>query len=465
MLQLPDSIHILHPFLEAQAEYYLVGGAVRDSLLGHNTKDLDIVCSGDTRVIARNIANAKHGSYFVLDEERNTCRVIIRSPAEERIVFDFVQMRRSILNDLSERDFTINAMAIDLRKMETVIDPLDGKRDLQERWLRPCRTTSFVDDPVRVIRAIRYSVNLGLKIESSTQTLIYGAVKGLAKVSVERRRDELFKTFENDRSYISLELLKTFGVLPFLGLEGNWESIQSFRCLKQYEMLTSILLKLRPVESTEFFLVPGFQDRFSKFLNTYSSLLLHQNSFNRLLLQLDKYCAVLWGKGKYSSESIKSGLALSRSESERVALLVNNSKRFLELTQHEQPLDRRMAYRFFLELGSAGLSLILLSMADLISKTASEINHETWLKALSIGESLVSFWVDHPEVIDPSPLLRGEELMSEFSLIPGPMIGILLERLKEEQAAGTIENRKQALEWVEKEIKLGKSLQPKCIGV
>jgi poly(A) polymerase len=172
MLELTKKIQLIHPFLDKGEEYYLVGGAVRDSILGRENKDLDIVCSGDTRGIARKVADATHGSFFVLDDARNTCRVITETSFGDRIVYDFVQMRTSIINDLSERDFTINAMAIDLRKLDYVIDPLKGGRDLQEKWLRPCSPTSFLKDSVRVIRAVRYSVNLKLKMEKSTQSLL-----------------------------------------------------------------------------------------------------------------------------------------------------------------------------------------------------------------------------------------------------------------------------------------------------
>ncbi|MDP3721803.1 MAG: hypothetical protein Q8R09_05015, partial [Anaerolineaceae bacterium] len=105
---------------------YLVGGAVRDALLSKPNQDLDFVCTGDPRIIGRKLADKLSGAFYMLDEERNACRVIVKNEQDEFLVFDFSQVRGQTLNDdLLERDFTINAIAIDLKNPSEIIDPLN----------------------------------------------------------------------------------------------------------------------------------------------------------------------------------------------------------------------------------------------------------------------------------------------------------------------------------------------------
>ena len=203
MINLPEGLKALNPLLQQTEQYYLVGGAIRDALISRVSQDIDIVCSGDARNIARRLSDQISGSFFMLDEERNACRVIKKNPDGSRLVYDFSQFKGATIEaDLLERDFTINAMAVDLSNPGEIIDPLKGGRDLAEKWLRPCKATSFIDDPLRVIRAIRYAVKYDLRIENSTIHLLKQAIEKLASVSRERKRDELFKIWKmiNHRS-------------------------------------------------------------------------------------------------------------------------------------------------------------------------------------------------------------------------------------------------------------------------
>ena len=194
MFHFPEIVFKPLKYLLPGDSIFLVGGAIRDILIARPIKDIDFVVSRNPREIARKLADELDAAYFVLDEERNTCRVLLEQKSQNKIIFDFAQMRGgSIEEDLMKRDFTINAMAVDLSKPNVIIDPLRGEKDLIDKQLRLVTSTSLTDDPIRTIRAIRYAVNLGLRIEKDTSIRIHSAIEDLDRVSMERKRDELFK--------------------------------------------------------------------------------------------------------------------------------------------------------------------------------------------------------------------------------------------------------------------------------
>ncbi len=149
---------------------WLAGGAVRDLLLHRVPHDWDLVLPGSGLGIARRVANALGGAYYALDHERGTGRAIVKHPASgETATIDFAAMRGvDIDEDLRTRDFTINAMALTLDGC--IVDPTGGQADLAIGRLRMVSPTCFQDDPVRLLRAIRLSMQLALVIERETDS-------------------------------------------------------------------------------------------------------------------------------------------------------------------------------------------------------------------------------------------------------------------------------------------------------
>ncbi|MDD5370055.1 MAG: hypothetical protein PHQ40_13290, partial [Anaerolineaceae bacterium] len=173
------------------ADVYLVGGAVRDALLGIDSHDLDFVLGSDPRPVARRVANALGGAYFVMDEARLTSRVVLRSAQARDTILDFASFRGTDLTtDLVGRDFTVNAMAIPLGDLQRLIDPLGGAEDLRKKVLRECSSTSFEDDPLRVLRGVRLALTYGLRILPDTLRNMKLAAPQISRISPERRRDE-----------------------------------------------------------------------------------------------------------------------------------------------------------------------------------------------------------------------------------------------------------------------------------
>jgi len=451
LIILPKEIRSLQSLLQPNDKYYLVGGTVRDAYLSRQSRDIDIVCSGDTRPIARNLANRLNGSFFMLDEERNTCRVILKSKEYNKLIVDFSVLRgNSIEEDLHERDFTINAMAVDLRAPEKIIDPLSGERDLSEKTLRVCKPTSFLDDPLRVFRAARYSVEYDLEMEAQTKAFLHQAKSLLKKVSPERKRDELFKTLDNKTPWVSLQMFSQFDLLGSLSLGGipNLE-----RALARVRVLDGYFRGQKSDEidlSERFNLIDGLVKNLTNLvLRDYFNL---PNESDRTMKGLDKLAALIWDLDEIHGQIIARDLKLSSEEHRHIIRLLSNKNYLFNLINSKEKLDARSIYRFYKQMGQSGIDLVVLAV---IAKAValSEIHDENgWLKILQVGQELIDAWYEHPEWISPKPYLSGRDILQEFNMTPGPLIGTLLDGLQEEQAAGALCSRQDALEWVQRHL-------------
>ncbi|MEA3459119.1 MAG: CCA tRNA nucleotidyltransferase, partial [Chloroflexota bacterium] len=166
----------MHSLLQERCmEFYLVGGYVRDLLLEHPGRDVDFALAGDAMGLAREIADEFGGFFVPLDEERCIGRAILRDESGEPFYMDFARLRGGgIATDLALRDFTINAMAIDLSNPDQLrlIDPHNGRRDLEDKTIKAISDTAFEDDPLRTLRAVRLAAELDFHIEPKTEALI-----------------------------------------------------------------------------------------------------------------------------------------------------------------------------------------------------------------------------------------------------------------------------------------------------
>jgi poly(A) polymerase len=233
-LVFPSLVDSVRQALPDGLTIYLVGGAVRDALVSHPTHDLDFALAGEAIKTARQVADMLphigNGSilkadFYPLDAERDTGRVIVTNEDGTRTVMDFATFRGPDLeSDLGGRDFTLNAIALNLRD-NSLFDPLGGAMDLKEKRLRACSPSAFMDDPVRILRGIRLAAKYGFQILPETRSAMKEAAGGLEKVSPERLRDELCRILDGPQPAACIRALDMLGaletVLPELsGLKG-----------------------------------------------------------------------------------------------------------------------------------------------------------------------------------------------------------------------------------------------------
>ncbi len=210
-------LELIRPALPQDKPIYVVGGAVRDHLLQRPIHDLDFVITGNGIPPARAAANYLGGEFYALDEARGTGRVLLYRPDGRRLVLDFAAMRgKSLEEDQSGRDFTINSIAIDAQDPEKVFDPLGGAMDIRKKIIRACTQYAFEDDPLRVLRAVRLATGLGFQLTAETRTLLRESAPLLDLASGERQRDEILKILGGPKPAVSIRALEILGVLPHL---------------------------------------------------------------------------------------------------------------------------------------------------------------------------------------------------------------------------------------------------------
>ncbi|MFN2153434.1 MAG: HD domain-containing protein [Anaerolineales bacterium] len=496
-LNYPPLLEDIRAALPADVPVHLVGGAVRDLLLGRPLHDYDFVLPEQALEISRRLADRIGAAYYPLDTERGTARLILMRETGDRDVLDFATYRGPTLeSDLCDRDFTINAMALDLQAPQQLIDPLGGAADLRKKNLRACSHHSLADDPIRVLRAIRMAANLGLHIQPETRQLMRQATPDLVKVSPERQRDELLKILGGRQPSASIRALEMLGVLAYVfpeipALAGVTQSAphtkdvwnHTLDTLKTLENIADLLaatpdpdasghlmlgiLSLRLGRFREQVkthlqteLVPGRPARSLLFL----AALYHDVSKPQTLSEDEDGRVRFFGHDELGAKIIArrgEALHLSNPETQRLELIVRHHMRPSLLSHTPGGPSKRAIYRFFRDTGEAGVDICLLSLADVWATYGATLSPDRWKEQVETIRSLLAAWWENPEVqIRPPALISGNDLLQTFELKPGPVIGEILEAVHEAQAVGEITSRLEALDFVRVFLDQQKLLNP-----
>jgi tRNA nucleotidyltransferase/poly(A) polymerase len=200
--------------LRQEVRIYLVGGAVRDALLGRVSYDLDFVVPQQAIKVAFHIADVLGVPAYPLDRERDTGRVVL---PDAGTVLDVARFRGAALEaDLRDRDFTINAMALPAgaTSSASIVDPCGGKEDLQAGLVRLTHPGAIDDDPVRALRALRMAARFGFRLTPETAAAVAAAAPQLERVSAERVRDELLKLLQTEAPHRAVEDMADLALLP-----------------------------------------------------------------------------------------------------------------------------------------------------------------------------------------------------------------------------------------------------------
>ena len=485
---LPEIVQRVKAALPPSQEIYLVGGAVRDLLLGRRVKDFDFLVPENAIQLGRRVANALGTGFYPLDVARDFGRVLI-DEGNDRLILDFIRFQgKDIDEDLAARDLTINAMAIDLRQPDALLDPSGGAGDLLAKRVRACSATSFSSDPVRIVRAVRMAAAFGMRIEPETRKQMKAAVGGLAAGSPERLRDEFFKLLAAPKPGTSIQALDLLGVLevmfpeiqPLRKLEQPsphafdvWD--HTLQVLKKLDLVLELLGANVSLEGAADMQSGLIFQRLGRYRPELARHLQEEIVPDHTRLALLCFAALFHDAGKattqsrdetgrihfYEHENVGAAMAadrgralhLSNAEVEVVETVVRHHGRPYLLTKEGGSPGRRAIYHFFRDTGSAGVEICLLSLADFMGKFGGQVPQDDLAKHLDTLRALLEGYFDHPqEQVSPPALINGEDLMRELGLQPGPKIGELLEAVREAQAAGEVGDREGALELVRSKL-------------
>ena len=484
-LALSPLLERLRPLFQSQSQpVYLVGGAVRDALLGRVSHDLDFVVPANAIQLAFQVADALGVPAYVLDRERDTGRVML---PEAHTSLDFACFRGADLAaDLRDRDLAINAMALPATATTTaaLIDPHNGQTDLAAGQIRVIHEHSLLDDPVRSLRAVRLAHSLGFALTPETETAVRAAAPHLHQISAERIRDELLKLLETAVPHRAVADLANLGLLAeilpdIMALTTVEQSAPHHEpvfahTLSVLHWLTLVEEAIVPARNERNDSAPYVRSAVEKIIEPYAARIrtlwaeeVDGGVNGRALLRLG---ALFHDVGKAPTQTIeadgrirflgheKAGADLtgrvlrrfsfSNEAIARVKKIVAGHMRPLHLANSGGKLSRRAVYRYFRETAVSGINIALLSLADHLATYEGTGPDAQWQALLQVVSDLCHHYFErHEETVAPPPLVDGRTLMEALTLRPGPEVGRLLRLIQEAQAAGELETAVAAIEF------------------
>ncbi len=473
---------------------YVVGGFLRDIILGRCARpnpDIDFAISDNAIKFAAKLSKKLKAGFVVLDKG-NGCARLVKRTKTGIYTLDFSDFRgKTLQHDLGKRDFTINAMAIELGPFlqhykqlassdgnnrsyqkalksftQTIVDPCRAIDDLKCKIIRMVSDKAYDDDPLRMLRAFSLSCVLNFTIQPSTLKLIKKKKSKLKKCSWERIRDELFKILVSPQAFKFLTLLDKHKLLELILPEIN-----AMRKIDQgphhhLDVWNHTLETVRHFEK-----IANFAYRNPDVRNFLDA----EISSGRRRYELIKLAAVLHDAGKpktlriakdkvmfYGHEHLGAHMAVKaaqrlRLSNDEVAAL----KRIVSLhlrpgyMADSCPLTPRAKFRFFRDGQDEAVSVLLLCLADQRATKGSLITPESRRRHERLTRSLIKEYF-HVSKQEKAPrLINGHDLMKHFKLQPSSLIGKVLSEIEEVRAIGKIKTKKDALRVAKGIIKEG----------
>jgi poly(A) polymerase len=449
---------------------YLVGGALRDALLGFSSKkDLDFIIAGCFDDIVSTFAGRVHGK--VIPWDFGQTRVVFRQ-GDEAVSVDFSSCKGTgILDDLEERDFTINAMAVDTAQLRpdgdaAIIDPLAGRHDLEQRTIRACSPRAFDQDPLRVVRAIRFAGELGFTIEQATRHLLQQKAGLISQVAVERTKREFFMILGQSRARSALQVLMETGVIHQLIPE-----LQVFRGVKQglpheHDLLDhslqtvselEMLLDAAPEHVADYneqikdHLLEGIEEGVTRRSLLMLSGLLHDSG--KLKTRQEAHTQItFYGHeqvGARTNQELAARLGLGRRAQKMIELVTGNHMRLLQLARLARITDRAKA-RALRDMEDTALETLVLAMADSRATSTSPAHAAETGRIDALAAELMSGFFSPDAGLQAQPRVTGQDVMDILGIDEGPQVGEMLREISELERTGDLASKDDALQWLRK---------------
>ena len=479
----------LQSFVTARhIEAYVVGGLVRDSIMKRDTIDIDISIAKDALSIGPEIATHLGAHSVVLDRDNRVVRLLPVNPhktSSDAWQLDIATLQGDFNNDLRRRDFTIDALAIDLAKINfdsiestsvDVIDPFDGLGDIHRKLVRAVTPQIFENDSVRLLRGVRLSAELGFKVETGTELLMKQYHQLIKNVAGERVREELLRLLEPGDSYKTIVHLDELGLLtaiiPELAAtrdvdqpqEHTWNvfhhSVRSISALDfilrrgAWEFAGPEVLDGIPWnEQISAYFDSEISPRSSIRVLTKIAALLHDiaKPQTRIVNEFGKIR--FYGhpqEGAPISAVILERMRFSNREIKFVEDIVRYHLRPVQMTEDGAPPTKRAIYRYYRDMGEAAYANLYFSLADHLATRGPELENKNWDWHVGVVAQVITARETAPEITQPLKLIDGNDIRKELGLKPGPRIGEILEELREAQAAGEVTTRTEALDFAKK---------------
>jgi poly(A) polymerase len=464
-------LHRLLAFAEQSGvELYAVGGTLRDICLGHPAADVDLAMMGDVMAFAQGVASHLGAAYVPMDAVRGEARVVYH----KRDILDFARFKGdNLIADLQHRDFTINAMACPLATLLTrdapaFLDPHGGWQDLGARRIRMVSPGSFAEDPLRLLRALRFAATLDFRLDPVTHAAMETAVPRLREVAAERLHSEILKLFAAPSSHPHIVTMAGLGVLDTLFPE--LAAIRGIPCrpghpldlfehsIRTYQAVEALINNPGSHLPTIAEIVSQYcQGKERQALVKWAALL---HAIGRAVEgpEASQELAITCGHAVSSAqqwEQTGNRLKLSRKHIDFVKTLIAQNGRALKLPMLEAQgrLTLRFMHGWCKELRDSMLGVFVLALGHTLASGSESLAGDS---AVALGQHAARIWEVYRRrvlpVITGPRLVTGRDLQQLFHLPPGPRFKSLLDELEVARVEGQIRTRAEALQWVEAQL-------------
>lgn len=457
-----ETITMLKP-LFGGARVYLVGGFLRDCLLGRVSCDIDFVVEDACScALAKKIADEVDGHFVALDEENKIYRVVF---ADKVHYVDFADCTgKSIEDDLKRRDFTINALAYDINN-SSLIDLTGGLDDLNASEIREISKENMLDDPIRILRAFRFQSELGFSISDGLKVIIKEHASLLDTTAKERVNVELIKLFGGNASVETLRSLDENGLLELLIPEvSDIKKIpeNSHHHLNLFEHSLETVNQLQAFYEQACGAVREHLD--SEFLGGQKRIcylklasFLHdvgkpstwqvdpQNGRHRFIMHDSEGAKLI--------ASTLRNLKFSKKQIAYVQKIIKNHIYPAGVVTSDETSEK--AYlRFYRKMENETIDLVALAYADRLSALGPDITKEMIDKNLNGLKSLLDGYLAQLNKMPPLPkLLDGKEIMALLGIEASPKLGEIIESLKEAQISSEVSTKDEAINFIKNCLK------------
>ncbi len=440
-------------------EIYLVGGTVRDALLSKPTYDRDLIVVGeDAKIFSEKLAKTLEATFIPLDEENKIYRLVLKDKV------NYLDITNPIENDFEKdilrRDFTINAIAMDIRTGK-IIDLTSGQEDLKNGVIRMISPDNFDDDPLRILRAFRFQAALNFKIEEQTLNAIKSRVSTITTPAIERINVEIIKLFNGKWSVPALQSMDSVGILDTLLppivdvkkvppnshhhldlLNHSLEVVNQIQNLydEAGEEIKSHLDKVDfgGASRLAHLKLAGFLHDIGKF----SCWTIEENNRHRFIKHDDV--------GAKIAEKMLKANHYSKKQIEYISKMIKLHIYPSSVLQAPN-LNEKHYMRYIRKMDADVIDNIILAKADRLSALGEDITEEILSSNLNGLEKMLQYYLSIKDTLKPLPkLLDGNEIMKLLNLKPSPKLGEILEALKEAQIAGDVNTKEEATEFIKK---------------
>ncbi|HCB11747.1 MAG TPA: hypothetical protein DEO94_06420 [Cyanobacteria bacterium UBA11991] len=441
-------------------EIYLVGGGVRDLILGKEITDRDLIVTGmSAKDFALKAAQIFDGKFIELDEVNNIYRVVMKDKINELDITNPVE--NSLEKDIFRRDLTINALAVNIKTGE-ILDLINGLSDIENGILNGISEENFTDDPLRILRIFRFHSTTGFKISDNLMKIAKKYANLITEPAKERVEYELMKLFDGKFAHSALLKMDEAGILeiifPFVKelkqvppnahhhLDLFHHSIETVRQIQLiYENENDFVKKhMNKVDFGGFsrlahLKLAGFMHDIGKFSTWFIESETGRHRFFKHEDVGAKMCPEILRKLSFSNKQIN-----------YIKLMIKNHM-YPSMVMSSPELSEKAMRRYIRKMGDNSIDAIIIAKADRLSALGPEITKRMVEDNLNSLTRLCDFYIKFLDTIKPLPkLLDGNEVMKLLNISPSPKLGKILNALHEAQLNEDVTTKNQAVEFVRK---------------